>query len=131
MADFDWEVKLRAMRFFISLLIAGIEGTSATASGLFLDLEGDALLLASVLDNDRLVRLEACTMMRDIVLRATKGVSPSTETLSGFLAKVKSLDFDYIASQAQPPQEDDEFLVRHVLEGDKPFAKPNILDCPF
>jgi hypothetical protein len=152
MDDFDWEVKLRGIRFFASLLFGWLErsgngsATGGESRSLFFRLEGDRLLFAALDDSQRLVRLEVAHQIR----RAQEIISTQSlceaigersrsqgDTEYGYESEIGQLwnrlalvNCERIIQEAKPEEQDDEFLVRHVLHATTGGEK-QILDCPF
>jgi hypothetical protein len=118
-----------------------------TALALFLGLDGDRLLIAALQDYERLVRLEAASLLspaRDAYAKeaaATGGEEGDAEEaeeedrrMALFRQQMREVDLGAIVREAGPRRDDeeDDFLTRHI---NAPAVDPNVeqpfLDCPF
>jgi len=135
--DFDWEVKLRAVRLLHFLLmrcfghvsngtsIAGQDHSDAAsdgdedsseqmnaASALFLDFEGDRLLSEALKDHERMVRLETASLLSSVLTgegtEVSGGHTGGTQRIGIFLQHVRGAGLDGIIRQAGPHEEEDE-----------------------
>jgi hypothetical protein len=115
----------------------------STALALFLGLDGDRLLIAALKDYERLVRLEAASLLspaRDAYAKeaATAGEEAEEEEedrrMALFRQQVRDVDLGAVVREAGPrrDEEEDDFLTRHI---NAPAVDPNVeqpfLDCPF
>lgn len=115
----------------------------STALALFLGLDGDRLLIAALKDYERLVRLEAASLLSPArVAYAKEAAAAGKEAeeeeedrrMALFRQQVRDVDLGAIQREAGPrrDEEEDDFLTRHI---NAPAVDPNVeqpfLDCPF